>query len=124
MQIVDAVEIHVFCMPCKGGLPHSKVEIGGVHAFYDNSTLMLHHVQEGVQIPNIPLLHILHDKIIVLNKMQNKSFLFWKMNYQLPQACAISEENTIGNVSSHWEQQQYVMRQSKNSKNEMTQNWT
>lgn len=59
MQVVDTVEIHVLGVPCKGGLPHSKIKVWSIHTFDDDSTLMLHHVQEGVQIPNIPLVHIL-----------------------------------------------------------------
>lgn len=59
MQVVDTVEIHVLCMPSKCCLPHPKVEVGSVYTFYDNATLMFHHVQESVQITNIPFFHIL-----------------------------------------------------------------
>jgi hypothetical protein len=31
VNIVNAVEIHVFCVPCKTRFPHSKVEIRGVN---------------------------------------------------------------------------------------------
>lgn len=44
MQVVDTVEIHVLCMPGECCLPHPEVEVGGVHPFYDNATLMFHHV--------------------------------------------------------------------------------
>jgi len=44
MQVVDTVEIHVLCMPSKRCLPHPKVEVGSVYTFYNNTTLMFHHV--------------------------------------------------------------------------------
>lgn len=62
MQVVDAIEIHVLSVPRKGCLPHPKIEVGGIYAFNDNPTLMLHHVQQGVQVTDVPLFHILQDK--------------------------------------------------------------
>lgn len=59
MQVVDAVEIHVLCVPGKSCLPHAKVEVGSVDPLDDDATLVLHHVQEGVQVPNVPLVHVL-----------------------------------------------------------------
>lgn len=59
MQVVDAVQIHVLGMPSKRCLPHPEVEVGSVDTFYDNATLVFHHVQEGIQIANIPFFHIL-----------------------------------------------------------------
>lgn len=67
MQVVDAVEVHVLSVPGKCGLPHAKVHIGGVHTFDDDSTLLLHHIQQCVQMANIPLLDVLNrDKMNVL----------------------------------------------------------
>ena len=59
MQIVNAVEIHVLRVPGEGGLPHAKVKIGRVDALDGHSTVLLDHIQDGVQMANVPLLHIL-----------------------------------------------------------------
>lgn len=59
MQVVDAVEVHVFSVPGKRGLPHAKVKVGSVDALDDNAALLLHHVQQGVQMANVPLLNVL-----------------------------------------------------------------
>lgn len=69
MQVVDAVEIHVLCMPSKSCLPHPKVEVGSVHTLDDDATLVLHHVQEGVQIANVPRIHVLEP---------NRNGLYWE----------------------------------------------
>lgn len=59
MQVVDAVEIHVLSVPSKGGLPHAKVQVGSVHTVYDDSTLLLHHIEQCIQMANVPFLNVL-----------------------------------------------------------------
>lgn len=73
MQVVDAVEIHVLCMPSKSCLPHAKVEVGSVHPLDDDATLVFHHVQEGVQVANVPLIHVLEA---------NRTGLYWEWQEQ------------------------------------------
>ena len=62
VQVVDAVEVHVLRVPGEGGLPHAKVHVGGVHALDHDATLLLHHVQQGVQMPDVPLPHVLEEE--------------------------------------------------------------
>lgn len=59
VQVIDAVQIHVFCVPRKGTLPHAKIKVWGVDTLNLDPTLILHHVQNGVKVANIPLSHIL-----------------------------------------------------------------
>ena len=62
MQVVDTVEVHVLCVPGEGGLPHAKVHVGGVHPLDHDATLLLHHVKQGVEMPDVPLLHTLEEQ--------------------------------------------------------------
>lgn len=55
MEIVDRVEVHVFCVPSKGGLPHSKVEVSGVDARYLHAIVIHQSVQDGVKMIDVPL---------------------------------------------------------------------
>lgn len=59
VQVVDAVQIHVFRVPGKGRLPHAKVQVGGVHALDGDPTLLLHQVQDGLQPADVPLINVL-----------------------------------------------------------------
>ena len=59
VQVVDAVQVHVLCVPGKGALPHAEVQVGRVHPFDLDAALALHRVQDGVQTPDVPLCHIL-----------------------------------------------------------------
>lgn len=59
VQVVDAVKIHVLCVPCEGTLPHAKIKVWGVDSLDLDSTLTLHCVQNGVKMANVPLCHIL-----------------------------------------------------------------
>lgn len=59
MQVVDAVEIHIFSVPGKGAFPHAKIQVRSVHSLYLDPTLPLHSVQDSVQMTNVPLCHIL-----------------------------------------------------------------
>lgn len=59
MQVVDAVEVHVLRVPSKCGLPHAKIEVGGVDTFDHDATLLLHHIQQGVEVTDVPLLDTL-----------------------------------------------------------------
>lgn len=61
MQVVDAVEVHVLRMPSKCSLPHAKVEVGSVDTLDNDATLLLHHIQQGVEVTNIPLLDTLEN---------------------------------------------------------------
>lgn len=55
VQVVDAVEIHVLGVPCEGTLPHAKIKVWGVHSLDLDPTLILHCVQNGVKMANVPL---------------------------------------------------------------------
>lgn len=44
MQVVDAVQVHVLCVPGKRGLPHAKVQVGSIHSLNDGPAFALHHV--------------------------------------------------------------------------------
>ena len=61
MQVVDAVEVHVLGVPGERGLPHTKVQVGGVDALDGDAALVLHRVQDGVQSADVPLLHVLRE---------------------------------------------------------------
>lgn len=58
VQVVDAVQVHVLRVPGEGGLPHAEVQVGGVNALDDGAALTLHHVQDGPQVPDVPLGHV------------------------------------------------------------------
>lgn len=59
VQVVDAVQIHVLCVPREGTLPHPKIEVRCVHSFDLDPTLVLYRVQNGVEAADVPLSHIL-----------------------------------------------------------------
>ena len=59
VQVVDAVEVHVLRVPGEGGLPHAEVQVGRVHPLNHDPTLLLHHVQQRVQVTNVPLCDVL-----------------------------------------------------------------
>ena len=40
VQVVDAVEVHVLCVPGKRGLPHAKVQVGRVDALNHYATFL------------------------------------------------------------------------------------
>lgn len=61
MQVVDAVEVHVLRMPSKCGLPHAKIEVRSVDTLDNDATLLLHHVQQGVEVTDVPLLDTLEN---------------------------------------------------------------
>lgn len=62
VQVVNAIEVHVLCVPGEGGLPHAKVEIGSVDTLNDNTTLLLYHVQQRVEVTNVPLVNVLRRR--------------------------------------------------------------
>lgn len=62
MQVVDAVQIHVLCVPREGALPHPEIEVRCVDSFDLDAALILHGVQDGVETPDIPFSHILQRK--------------------------------------------------------------
>lgn len=62
VQVVDAVQIHVLCVPRKGALPHPKVQVRCVDTLDLDATLILHNVQDSVEMTDVPLCHILQRK--------------------------------------------------------------
>lgn len=67
MQVVDAVQIHIFCVPCKSTFPHPKVEVRSVDSFYLDATLALRGVQDGVETTDVPFSHILGKEELAEN---------------------------------------------------------
>lgn len=59
MQVIDAVEVHVLSVPRESGLPHAKIQIGGVDALDSDAAVMFHRIQNGTQMANIPFFDIL-----------------------------------------------------------------
>lgn len=62
MQIIDAVEIHVLCVPGKGTLPHAKIQVWCIHTFDLDAALILHSVQNSVELTNVPFSDILQRR--------------------------------------------------------------
>ena len=56
MQEVYGVEVHVLGVPGEGGLPHAEVEVGGVDAVNLHVVILVHPVQNGTELLNIPVL--------------------------------------------------------------------
>ncbi len=65
VQVVDAVEVHVLCVPGERALPHPEVKIRSVDSFDCDPTLSLHSVQNRVETANIPLRHLLYSHIYI-----------------------------------------------------------
>lgn len=59
VEVVDAIQVHILCVPGEGGLPHPKIEIWCVDPLYGNTTILLDNIQDGVQVSNVPLIYIL-----------------------------------------------------------------
>lgn len=87
MEVVDAVKIHVFSVPGKGGFPHAKVQVWSVDPLDGDTTVLFNHIQDGVQVADIPLLYILKRyndfnirvmgcEYLSLNKI-NRSYVLW-----------------------------------------------
>lgn len=57
MEVVDAVQVHVFRVPGEGCLPHAKVEVRSVDPLDGNTTVLFDHIQDGVQVANVPLFY-------------------------------------------------------------------
>ena len=55
MKVVYAVEVHVFSVPGKGRLPHTKIKVGSIHS-RDLDTVLHHRVKDCVEVIDIPLL--------------------------------------------------------------------
>lgn len=60
VQVVDAVEIHVLSVPSERGLPHAKIEVRSVDTLNDDATLLLNHIQQCVEVANVPLVNVLN----------------------------------------------------------------
>lgn len=74
MQVVDAVEVHILGVPGEAGLPHAEVQVRGVDSLDGDTTVLLDHVQDGVQVPDVPFLNVLtlhthkkHDRELTLS---------------------------------------------------------
>lgn len=61
MKVVDAVQVHVLCVPGEGGLPHTKVQVRSVDPLNGNTTVLLDNVQDGVQVTDVPFFDILEN---------------------------------------------------------------
>ena len=59
MQVVDAVQIHVLCMPRKQSLPHSKVQVRRIDAFNPNTELFVDGIQYSAESVRIPYILVL-----------------------------------------------------------------
>lgn len=59
VQVIDAVQVHVFRVPGKGCLPHAEVQVRRIHTLDGNPTLLFHQVQDGSQSANVPLIYML-----------------------------------------------------------------
>lgn len=62
MQEVDAVQIHVLCVPGKGAFPHAKIQVRSVDPLDFDPTLVLDSVQNGVKMADIPLSYVLQRR--------------------------------------------------------------
>ena len=80
MQVVNAVEIHVLCVPREAGLPHAEVQVGGVHALDGHATVLLNYIQNRVEVANVPLLHALESKMSSTKLF--RSFLFLHTSHE------------------------------------------
>lgn len=56
MQIINAVQIHIFSVPGECSLPHAKVKICGADPLNEYSVVILHVVQNGAQAVNVPVI--------------------------------------------------------------------
>ena len=54
MQIVDAVQIHVLCMPRKGRFPHAKVQVCRVHTLNLDAVVLIHKIKNAAQAVYVP----------------------------------------------------------------------
>ena len=66
VQVVDAVEVHVFSVPGKCCFPHAKVQVRCVHSLNSDPTLPLHCIQDSLKAANIPLFNSLNKKHFTL----------------------------------------------------------
>ena len=58
VEVVDAVEVHVFSVPGKAGPPHAEVEVSRVDTGDTGAVVLCDRVQDGVQVINVPLAHV------------------------------------------------------------------
>ena len=55
VQVVDAVEIHVFRVPPKCCLPHAEVQVGCVHALDLHPIVLVDSIEDGAEVVDIPV---------------------------------------------------------------------
>ena len=58
MQVVDAVQVHIFSVPGESGFPHAKVQIGCVHTLYLDPIVFVDEIQDRTQFADVPLCHV------------------------------------------------------------------
>ena len=54
VEVVNAVQVHVFSVPGKGGFPAAKVQIGCIYSVDLNAIVLLHIVQDRVEPVDVP----------------------------------------------------------------------
>ena len=54
VHVVDAVEIHIFSVPRKGGLPHTEVEVCRIHSLDSRIVLFFHVIQDRPETVDVP----------------------------------------------------------------------
>lgn len=59
MKIIDAVEIHIFGVPGKGALPHTKVEVSGINTIYADTVVLFHVIKNRAQLVDVPVNRLL-----------------------------------------------------------------
>lgn len=86
MQIIDTVEVHVLCVPWKGGLPHAKIQVGCINTLNSDAVVTLHSIQNGVQVANIPL-----PDILPVNRKETRYFFKMRLRNRISQYSMISD---------------------------------
>ena len=64
MEVVDAVQVHVLRVPGECRLPHAEVQVWSVNPLDGHARVLLDHVQDGVQVADVPLLDILGNQAL------------------------------------------------------------
>ena len=55
VQVIDTVEVHVFCVPPKRCLPHAKVQVGSVDTLDLHAIVLVDTVEDGAEVVDIPV---------------------------------------------------------------------
>ena len=54
MEIVDTVQIHVFCVPGKSAFPHSKVQVCSIHSLNADPVIFIDIIQDRSKFVDVP----------------------------------------------------------------------